>query len=170
MNREIQDLEQVSREDIIRVAKKYYGEDYVAGFRIDAQHDLPSIDKPKIDPLKIDPDKQSNFMKEVNALQYSPFEPRFIESGQDYQTKQIASGVTLIHTNNPLNDLFTIEVRMSLGNDHIPMLPYLKRMLDRSGAGEISSEDLKIEWYKLATEFGFAVREQLLFLFTQRIG
>ena len=159
MNREIQDLEQVSREDIIRVAKKYYGEDYVAGFRIDAQHDLPSIDKPKIDPLKIDPDKQSNFMKEVDALQYSPFEPRFIESGQDYQTKQIASGVTLIHTNNPLNDLFTIEVRMSLGNDHIPMLPYLKRMLDRSGAGEISSEDLKIEWYKLATEFGFAVRE-----------
>ena len=38
------------------------------------------------------------------------------------------------------------------------MLPYVKRMLDRAGAGEISSEDLKIEWYKLATDFGFSVR------------
>ena len=32
-------------------------------------------------------------------------------------------------------------------------------MLDRSGAGELDSEQLKIEWYKLATEFGFGVRE-----------
>ena len=39
------------------------------------------------------------------------------------------------------------------------MLPYVKRMLDRARAGEISSEDLKIEWYKLATDFGFSVRE-----------
>ena len=34
-------------------------------------------------------------------------------------------------------------------------------MLDRSGAGEISSNDLKIEWYKLGTDFAFAVRERL---------
>ena len=41
------------------------------------------------------------------------------------------------------------------------MLPYAKRMLDRSGAGEISSKDLKIEWYKLGTDFAFAVRERM---------
>ena len=41
------------------------------------------------------------------------------------------------------------------------MLSYAKRMLDRSGAGEISSNDLKIEWYKLGTDFAFAVRERL---------
>ena len=34
-------------------------------------------------------------------------------------------------------------------------------MLDRAGAGEISSNDLKIEWYKLGTDFAFAVRERL---------
>ena len=64
-----------------------------------------------------------------------------------------------MHVTNPLNDLFATEVRMGIGNDQIPMLPYVKRMLDRAGAGEISSEDLKIEWYKLATDFGFSVRE-----------
>ena len=52
MNNQITELEKVSKEEIIRVANKYYGNDYVSGFRIDAQHDLPSIDKPSIDPLK----------------------------------------------------------------------------------------------------------------------
>ncbi len=159
MDAQISELEKVTKEDVVRVANQYYGKDYVAGFRIDEQHDLPSIEKPKIDPLKIDPDKQSTFMKEVEEIPYNPFSPKFIESGKDFQRKEIAKGVTLVHVTNPLNDLFATEVRMGIGNDQIPMLPYVKRMLDRAGAGEISSEDLKIEWYKLATDFGFSVRE-----------
>ena len=67
----------------------------------------------------------------------------------------------MIHVNNPLNDLFSIEMRMEAGSRHIPMLPYAKRMLDRSGAGEVSSSDLKVEWYKLGTDFAFAVRESM---------
>ena len=159
MDQEIQVLEKVTKEDVVRVANKYFGEDYVVGFRVDQQHVLPSIEKPKIDPLEIDPDKQSAFMKEVEEIPFNPFEPDFIESGKDFVSKEIADGITLVHVSNPLNDLFGIEVRMGIGSDHEPMLPYLKRMLSRSGAGEISSEDLKIEWYKLATDFGFAVRQ-----------
>ena len=48
---------------------------------------------------------------------------------------------------------------MEMGNDHQPLLTLVKRMLDRAGAGDLDSEQLKIEWYKLATEFGFGVRE-----------
>ena len=48
---------------------------------------------------------------------------------------------------------------MEIGNDHQPLLTLVKRMLDRAGAGDLDSEQLKIEWYKLATEFGFGVRE-----------
>ena len=159
MANEIADLEEVTKEEIIRVANKYYLSNYVAGFRIDQQHDLPSIEKPKIDPLKIDPDKSSEFMEDVAKIPHNRFEPKFIQVGKDYQTKEITPGVTLFHVTNPLNDLFSIEVRMEMGNDHQPMLPYVRRMLNRAGAGDISSEDLKIEWYKLATDFGFGVHE-----------
>ena len=48
---------------------------------------------------------------------------------------------------------------MEMGNDHQPLLTLVKRMLDRAGAADLDSEQLKIEWYKLATEFGFGVRE-----------
>ena len=156
---EIEALENVSKEQIIRVAQKYYGDNYVVGFRIDEQHELPSIEKPEIDPLSINPDKESDFKREVDALGFQAFEPKFLVKGTDYQMKEILDGVTLIHAQNPLNDLFNLEVRLNVGNEHNSTLPYLKRMLDRAGAGEISSEDLKIEWYKLATEFSFGVRE-----------
>ena len=160
-NSEIEKLEKLSKEDVIRVANKYFGENYVAGFRIDAQHKLPSIEKPKIDPLKIDPDKESSFMKELNQIPFDPFNPKFLEEGQHYTIKEISPGLRLIHVNNPLNDLFTLEMRMEVGSRHNPMLPFAKRMLDRSGADGILSKDLKIEWYKLGTDFAFAVRERL---------
>ena len=160
-NKEIQELEQLSKEDIVRVANQYYGDDYVVGFRIDKQHKLPSIEKPKIDPLVIDPDRESNFMREIKSIPFEPFTPKFIVEGKDYIVKEISPGIKLIHVNNPLNDLFTLEMRMKIGSRHQPMLPYAKRMLDRSGAGEISSNDLKIEWYKIGTDFAFAVRERM---------
>ncbi len=160
-NQEIEELEKLTKQDIMRVANQYYGENYVVGYRIDKQHKLPSIEKPKIDPLEIDPDKESIFMENVNAIPFEPFKPKFIEEGENYTIKEIVPGIKLIHVNNPLNDLFTLEMRMEVGSRHLPLLPYAKRMLDRSGAGNISSNDLKIEWYKLGTDFAFAVRESL---------
>ena len=156
---EISEMERVTKADIVRVANKYYGKDYVAGFRIDAQHDLPSIEKPAIDPLSIDPDKGSSFMEEVDKLPYEPLQPKFLVPEKDFSVREISPGIRLIHTFNPLNDLFNLEVRMDLGFDHQPMLSTAKRMLDRAGARKMSSEDLKVEWYKLGTDFGFGVQE-----------
>ena len=159
--RTIEDLERQTKEDIVRVANKYLGPNYVAGYRVDAQHELPSIEKPSIDPLEIDPDKSSGFMKEVNALPFEPFEPKFVESGKDFTVTEVGPGIRLIHAGNPLNDLFALQVRMEQGYRHQSLLPYAKRMLDRSGAGEVSAENLKIEWYKLGTDFAFGVRDRL---------
>jgi len=156
---EISDMEKVSKEEIIRIARKYYGDDYVAGFRVDAQHDLPAIEKPQIDPLKIDPNKMSTFMDSVGKLPFKPLTPKFLQEGNDFTIKDISAGVRLIHSLNPLNDLFSMEVRFEMGFDHQPLLSFAKRMLDRAGAGTIDSEQLKIEWYKLGTEFGFGLQE-----------
>jgi len=156
---EIPDMEKVTKADIIRIANKYYGKDYVVGFRIDRQHDLPSIEKPPIDPLEIDPNKSSAFMREVESLGFDPLKPKFLSPDQDFTIRAITPGVKLIHCYNPLNDLFNLEVRMDFGFDHEPKLSFAKRMLDRAGAGEIESDALKIEWYKLGTDFGFGIQE-----------
>jgi predicted Zn-dependent peptidase len=157
--KEIEEMEKISKADIIQVARKYYGSDYIAGFRIDAQHELPSIEKPQIDPLSIDPDKESVFMAEVEKLPFVPLTPKFVQPGADYTTHELSPGIRLIHAFNPTNDLFNLEVRLEMGFDHQPLLSFAKRMLDRAGAGDLTSEELKIEWYKIGTDFGLGIQE-----------
>ncbi len=48
---------------------------------------------------------------------------------------------------------------MEMGFDHQPLLSFAKRMLDRAGAGSMNSEDLKVEWYRLGTDFAFGIQE-----------
>ena len=159
---EIKQMEKITKDIIIQVANKYYGENYVVGFGVDTQHDLPLIEKPPIDPLNIDPDKESAFMKEVGKIACEPLTPSFLEEGRDFTVREIGPGIRLVHTLNPINDLFKLETRMEMGFDHSPLLAYTKRMLDRAGAEDIDAQQLKSEWYKLGTDFGFGVREKML--------
>jgi len=157
---EIDLLDQVTKAEVVRVAKQYFGPNYVSGHRIDAQHDLPSIDKPKIDPLDIDPSKQSAFMKKISEMPFEPFSPRFLEQGTDFEKRELRPGLLLYHAPNPINDLGVIEVRIDKGFRQDALLPYAKRMIDRSGVGELSSKQLKVEWYKMGIDFGFNAGEQ----------
>ena len=91
----ISDLEKVTKKDIIKVAQKYYGSDYVVGFRIDAQHDLPSIEKPPIDPLTIDPNKESAFMRDVEEIAYKSLTPSFLQDGKISLSMQFLQGFVL---------------------------------------------------------------------------
>ena len=124
------------------------------------QHDLPTIDKPKIDPLDIDPSKQSAFMKGISEMQFDPFEPKFLKQGADFEKREIRPGLTLYHAPNPINDLGVIEVRIDKGYRQDTLLPYAKRMIDRSGVGALNSSQLKVEWYKMGIDFNFKVGER----------
>ena len=157
---EIDLLEQVTKAEVVRVANQYFGPNFVSGHRIDAQHDLPSIDKPKIDPLDIDPSKQSAFMKKISEMPFDPFEPRYIEEGTTFEKRELQSGLTLYHAPNPINDLGAIEIRFHKGYRLDKNLPYAKRMIDRSGVGDLGSGQLKVEWYKMGIDFGMNVGER----------
>ena len=63
--REISRMEKLAKEGIVDVANRYFSDDYVAGYRIDEQHEVPSIEKPALDIIEIDATRQSNFAKGV---------------------------------------------------------------------------------------------------------
>ena len=57
-------MAKVTKEDIVRVANEYFGTNYVAGYRKDAPHEVPDIEKPELATLEIDATKQSEFARE----------------------------------------------------------------------------------------------------------
>lgn len=156
----LEKMEQVTKEDVVRVANKYFGEDRVVLTRHDAQNELPQIEKPPIDPLDIDPTRRSKFAMNVAAMDVEPMKPAFVKEGRDFEVRTLSNGNTLYYTPNPLNDLFSFAIVVEKGVRHDDRLGYATQLLDKSGAGDLTAEELKKEWYKLGTDFGMSAGDQ----------
>jgi predicted Zn-dependent peptidase len=150
---EIARMEKLNKADIVRAANKYFSGGYVAGYRVDAQQDVPKIEKPQIDKIIIDPTRQSEFFKQVIAMKVKPIQPVWVKPGRDYQKEKAADGVELYYVKNPLNDLFALTISVDFGTRHDNRLEAVAELLDKSGTKPFNGEDLKKEWYKLGTDF-----------------
>ncbi len=154
---EIARMSKLTKEDVVRVANQYFGDAYVVGYREDGKHEVPSIQKPKIAPIKIDPTRQSNFMAELMAHTVAPIAPKYIEAGRDYVVETVAPGADLYHVTNPVNDLFSLSLRIDVGLAQRPALEFAARLLRKSGAGDLSPAALNKAWYSLGTTFRIQV-------------
>ena len=146
-------MKKLTKEDVVRVAHKYFGKDYVVGYRRDGKPELPTIDKPAIDKVDIDPSRQSPFFAQVTAMPVAQIEPVFVTPEKDYQVRQVRDGVTLYYNPNPMNDLFTFTAAVELGLLTDKRLAMARDLLDKSGTPHLAPEALKQEWYRLGTDF-----------------
>jgi predicted Zn-dependent peptidase len=153
---EIDRIEKLSKRDVVRVANQYFGAGYVAGYRLDEQHEVPKIEKPQIDKIAIDPTRQSEFFKRVMAMKVKEIEPRFVKPGKDYRKLDAGEGAKLYYVKNPLNDLFVLTISVDLGTRHDNRLAAAALLLDKSGTKRYAAEALKKEWYTLGTDFSIA--------------
>lgn len=153
---EIGRLERVTKADVVRVAREYFADNYVAGYRMDEQHEIPKIQKPQIDKIDIDATRQSVFAGNVLSMPAEEIEPTFVDPDKDYRIAEYHDGVRLYYSRNPINDLFTLSFTVDLGNNQNNRMGVAARLLDKSGTGRHTSEALKKEWYKLGTEFSLS--------------
>ena len=156
---EIDRIEKLTRQDVIRAANKYFQAGYVAGYRIDQQQEMPRIEKPKIDKIEIDPTRQSEFFKRVLAMKVKEIEPVWVRPGNDYRKVDAGEGVKLYHVKNPLNDLFALTISIEIGTRHDNRLGAATQLLDKSGTKRFTGEQLKKEWYKLGTDFSIGAAD-----------
>ena len=150
---EIARMEKLTRQELVEVANRYFGDNYVAGYRVDEQHEVPSIEKPALDKIEIDPTRQSAFARKILAMPVQEIDPVFVDPERDYQTANYHDGVKLYYSQNPINDLSMFTISIDIGTRHNNKLGIAEQLLDKSGTPKYSSEDLKKEWYKLGTDF-----------------
>jgi len=150
-------MAKLTKKDVVRVANKYFGANYVAGHRKDAQHTVPKIEKPQIDHLQIDPQRESLFAKNIMAQPVTPLEPVFLDPEKDFSITEDPNGIRFYYVHNPINDLFALTYSVDFGSDHDNRLQAAQQLLDKSGTATHSPDDLKKEWYKLGTSFSFGV-------------
>ena len=152
-------MEALTKQDVVAAANKYFGNDYVAVYRIDEQAELPEVAKPKIDPIPIDPARQSDFATAVLAMEFDEIEPTFVDPERDYRVIEFADGVSLYYAPNPLNDLFTFSVGIEVGTESNQKLSLASALMDVAGTETMDNETLQKQWYRMGTQFNFGVGE-----------
>ncbi|MEW6751150.1 MAG: insulinase family protein [Candidatus Latescibacterota bacterium] len=158
--RALERMEKLTKKDIVRVAQKYLGPDYVVGYRRDGQPQIPSIEKPPLDPIQIDASRQSVFAAGTLAMPVQEIEPEYVVPGRDYVQRQMREGVPLYYTYNPLNDLFSFSVTVEVGTLTEKRLKVAAELLDKAGTQRLTPDELKKEWYRLGTDFSVSVGDQ----------
>ncbi len=156
---EIDRMEVLTKQDVVDVANEYFGDNYVSVYRIDAQNEIPNVEKPQIDPVVIDPTRQSEFAARMLAMEVEEIEPSFVEVDQDYRVIEFAPGVELYYAPNPLNDLFSFSINVEVGTEENEKLSLSSALLDVAGTDSLSNEELQKEWYRMGTEFRFGSGE-----------
>ncbi len=152
-------LRQITKDDILQVARKYLAGDRVVAFRRDAKPDLPSITKPEFTKVDIDTSRQSDFFKELVSMPAKPLEPRWLVEGRDYTATEYPWG-KLYAAPNPVNDLFALSFGFRIGTSHDRELGAAMDLLDLSGGGELSAEEFKKKLYSLGTSFSYGSAER----------
>jgi predicted Zn-dependent peptidase len=146
----------VTREDVIRVANEYFGENYVAGYREDGSHNPPLVEKPPLPDINIDAAAQSDLAKAVLALPQPDVAPVFLQENRDYRKLQDERGITLYHTPNPYNDLFSLTFSFPLGTRQDKRLAAATNLFSKTGTETKSPDELQIEWFKRGSSFNIS--------------
>ncbi|MBI4248972.1 MAG: insulinase family protein [Elusimicrobia bacterium] len=143
-------LRAVTKEEVLRAAAKYLGDNRVVAYRRKGKPEVPSIAKPEFTTLDIDPARESELFKEIVNMPAVPIEPKWLKKGLDYQVEEMAWG-KLYAVKNPMNDLFSLDFDFERGRKHERNLCAAFSLLNLSGAGAMSAEDFKKALYRLGS-------------------
>lgn len=151
----LNNLDKVTKEDVVRVANKYFGPDnYVAIYK--RQGDDPNelkIAKPSLTPIATNRDAASDFLTEIRNSKVEPIEPVFLDFSKDITKLKAKNGVEVLYTPNESNDIFQTTYIFDYGTDNEPLLDIASDYLDYIGTPTKSAQQIKDELYALACSF-----------------
>ncbi len=124
-------LTKLTKEEVIRVAQKYFGAPYKTFQIAEGSPKKDKLAKPKIKPLE--PGKgQSDYYKNFSSIPAGKLEPRYVDL-TDITRSKFAENVHLYITPNHKNDIFTLRLKYGVGTYQMPLLQYAVQMMETAG-------------------------------------
>ena len=154
---ELDRLEAVTKEDVVKFANEYLGENNYAVLykRIGEDNTVKKVSAPKITPIVSNRDAVSEFVKEIQDTKVKPIEPVFIDFSNDMAKFELQKGAEVLYKKNTLNDIFTVEFRYTYGYADNPALYYASDYADFLGTESMTKEDFAFKMYELGCNYSF---------------
>jgi zinc protease len=152
-------IENTTREDVMAVSKKYYGDNYLLFITKMGFPKKQKLEKPDFKPVNPDNEIHSHYYNEWKNLKENAQTPRFVDFEKDIQKAFIRDKVSLLRAENPHNSIFTAQIKWGVGVHTLPELKYTAEYLNFTGSQEYPSADLKQALYKLGCSYAFSTSD-----------
>ncbi|MHA4812474.1 M16 family metallopeptidase [Flavitalea flava] len=155
-DQDVSDLDEqakVSRQEIIGIANKYLGGNYVLLYKRKGEDkSIVKVDKPVITPVETNAGKQSPFVKKVAAMDVSPSVPQWLDFNNGI-TRTHTGIADVLYVQNKENELFHLYYRFDMGIWNNKLLPLAAQYLQFLGTSKYSAEQISKEFYTIASNF-----------------
>lgn len=150
----INQLEAITKEDIVKFANKHFNDNYVAVYkRVGVDKNIKKITKTRITPIEMNRDKESEFFAEIKMNKPEPIQPEFINYDEVINKIELKNGVEILHTPNKINNTFDLYYVFEMGRNHNKKLPLAVDYLEYLGTADFTAKELKEEFYKLGASY-----------------
>ena len=148
-------MAKLTKEDIVAFANKYLKEDnYAVIYKKQGKDpNEKKMTKPEITPIITNRDVASPFLVEVQESAVKPIEPVFLDYQKDMSQLKAKSDIPVLYKQNVANDPFQLIYVFDMGNNHDKALGTAFDYLEYLGTSDMTPEELKSEFYRLACTF-----------------
>lgn len=142
-------ISDLTREDIVDVASRYFGDDF---FVMQSRTGFPKkvkLKKPPYQPITRRTEATSAYAARFKAIPELKPQPNFIDFQKDVQV--VDDYIYL--TENKLNDIFTLKLRIAKGMSHSLYYPLLASALNASGTSQYAPQEIKQQFANLGASY-----------------
>lgn len=157
-------LNQLTRDEVIRVARQYYGDNYLAFQSGMGFPKKVKLDKPGYDPIQPAKDTLSLFAKRFQDIPEGEPQLSFVDFERDMHVEILTPGATLYKVSNPQNKIFSLTLKYGVGKHLLPRLDYAASLMDFAGTPDKSTKEVKRLFQLYGCEYRFSATDSYLYV------
>lgn len=152
--RDLDRLAAVTKEDVIRVAKTYYANNYVTMFkRTGERTDIQKVEKPEITPVDLNRDTATSFATSIMTMPHGELQPVFFDLERDIDRQRVRADIPLLGVRNTEDQLYDLTFLIKNGTMNDRYLRFALDYLRYLPTAARTNEQLAKDQFKLGMSF-----------------
>ncbi|WP_321424153.1 insulinase family protein [uncultured Bacteroides sp.] len=157
---EVQRIDALTKDDIIKVANKYFTDNYLQVTKKTGHYPKNNLTKPGFAPIiPKNTESKSDYAKSMEQIKTLDAHPRFLDFDNDAKAIQIAPKVVLYAVANPVNDIFTLNLEYGKGTLESKLLSPMSTYLNLLGTDSLSFEQFRGKLQNLGSTLSFVAEQ-----------
>ena len=159
----VERLKSITKEEVVAVANKYFGNDYID---VRSKMGFPAkdkVEKPDWKPIEAkNTNEKSDFAKAVEAEIVPEVQPQVIQFGEDVKITEVNEHFKLYSTANTRNDIFNLCIAYNHGTLADPDLDRAVSYFSLQGTGDMSFDAFSLQLQKMGAEISLSCTDDEL--------